>query len=69
VGEVVGDLVFGPRGGRHGGEVPRRRGIDTPETIVREFEAAARDIPDQPRDGVELADYAAAVESDSGEES
>ena len=44
-------------------------GSTPPETIVREFEAAARDIPDQPRDGVGLADYAAAVESDSGEES
>ena len=45
-------------------------GSTPPETIVREFEAAAaRDIPGQPRDGAGLADCAAAVESDSGEES
>ena len=31
------------------------------ETIVRDFEATARDIPDQPRDGAGLADYEAAV--------
>ena len=43
-------------------------GSTPPETIVREFEAAARDILDQPRDGAGLADYAAAVESDAAEE-
>jgi subtilisin family serine protease len=32
-----------------------------PEPIMRDFEAAARDIEDQPRDGAGLADYAAAV--------
>ncbi|EMA49838.1 S8 family peptidase [Halococcus salifodinae] len=39
-----------------------------PETIMRDFEAAARDIPDQPRDGAGLADYAAAVRGDVGDE-
>jgi hypothetical protein len=43
-------------------------GSTPPETIIREFEAAARDILDQPRDGAGLADYAAAVESDAAEE-
>jgi subtilisin family serine protease len=33
----------------------------SPETIVADFEAAARNIPDQPRDGAGLADYEAAV--------
>ena len=32
-----------------------------PETIMKDFEATARDIPDQPRDGAGLADYEAAV--------
>lgn len=36
----------------------------SPETIMRDFEAGARDIPDQPRDGAGLADYEAAA-SDS----
>ena len=44
------------------------RGETPPETIVTEFEAAARNIPDQPRDGAGLADYAAAVEGKSAEE-
>jgi subtilisin family serine protease len=33
----------------------------TPEPIMHEFEAAARDISDQPRDGAGLVDYAATV--------
>jgi subtilisin family serine protease len=33
-----------------------------PEPVMRDFEAAARNIPDQPRDGAGLADYAAAVD-------
>jgi subtilisin family serine protease len=32
-----------------------------PEPIMRDFEAAARNIPDQPRDGAGLADYRATV--------
>lgn len=36
-----------------------------PEDIVSDFEAAARDIPDQPRDGSGLADYEAAASGDS----
>lgn len=32
-----------------------------PETIMNDFEAAARNIPDQPRDGSGLADYEAAA--------
>ena len=35
-----------------------------PMAIMRAFETAARDIPDQPRDGAGLADYAAAVTGD-----
>ena len=35
-----------------------------PEPIMRDFEAAARNIPDQPRDGAGLADYAAAVSAE-----
>ena len=42
------------------------RGETPPETVMREFEAAARDIPDQPRDGAGIADYAAAVAGESG---
>ena len=37
------------------------RGETPPETVMKEFEAAARNIPDQPRDGAGLADYEAAV--------
>ena len=44
------------------------RGSTEPEPIMRDFETAARDIPDQPRDGAGLADYAAAVENDSADE-
>ena len=33
----------------------------TPETIMADFEAAARNIEDQPRDGAGLADYEATV--------
>jgi len=33
----------------------------SPARIVEDFEAAARDVPDQPRDGAGLADYGAAV--------
>lgn len=33
----------------------------SPARIVEDFEAAARDIPDQPRDGAGLVDYRAAV--------
>ncbi len=33
----------------------------TPKTIMSDFEATARNIEDQPRDGAGLADYAAAV--------
>ncbi|WP_435076438.1 S8 family peptidase [Halococcus sp. AFM35] len=35
-----------------------------PEPIMRDFEAAARNIPDQPRDGAGLADYEAAVSAE-----
>jgi subtilisin family serine protease len=37
----------------------------SPETIMSDFEAAARNIPDQPRDGAGLADYEAAVNTES----
>lgn len=37
------------------------RGDVSVETIVRDFEATARDIEDEPRDGSGLADYEAAV--------
>jgi subtilisin family serine protease len=36
----------------------------TPERVVADFEAAARDIEGQPRDGAGLADYEAAVAND-----
>jgi subtilisin family serine protease len=39
----------------------------SPAAIMRAFETAARDIPDQPRDGAGLADYAAAVTGDTPE--
>jgi subtilisin family serine protease len=38
-----------------------------PAAIMRAFETAARNIPDQPRDGAGLADYAAAVTGDAPE--
>ncbi|ESP88361.1 S8 family peptidase [Candidatus Halobonum tyrrellensis] len=43
------------------------RGETPPETVMRDFEAAARNVPDQPRDGAGLADYEAAVAGESDE--
>ncbi|WP_254545243.1 S8 family peptidase [Halomarina pelagica] len=34
-----------------------------PVTVMRAFEASARDVPDQPRDGAGLADYRGALEA------
>ncbi|MFC7154225.1 S8 family serine peptidase [Halomarina halobia] len=38
-------------------------GETPPVTVMRAFEASARDIPDQPRDGAGLADYRGALEA------
>lgn len=37
----------------------------SPETIVKDFETSARNIPDQPRDGAGIADYEATVANQS----
>lgn len=44
------------------------RGEVPPETAMEEFEAAARNVPDQPRDGAGIADYGAAVAGRSSDD-